>query len=147
MKFLPRVAFVTLAVDNVEKATRFYESLGWRRSRASQAAVTFFGLDNMVLALFGRAALAADSGVAAAAMSPPGHFGNVTLAQNFPSEAAVDAVIEQARAAGATVVKAPGATDWGGYHGVFTDPDGHLWEICHNPYFPLADDGTITLPS
>ena len=71
----------------------------------------------------------------------------MTLAQNFPSEAGVDAVIEQARAAGATVVKKPGATDWGGYHGVFADPDGHLWEICHNPYFPLAPDGTITLPA
>ena len=137
---------MTLGVDDVDRASRFYESLGWRRSlEASQPSISFFQLNTLAIALFGRADLARDAGVDAAPSRLPA-FTSITLAQNHGSKAAVDAVMAQARAAGARVLKAPCDTDWGGYHGVFADPDGHVWEICHNPYFALAVDGSITLP-
>ena len=94
----------------------------------------------MVLALWDRAELAADS-----TTTDAGGWGGVTLAHNVRSPAAVDAVIEEARAAGATIGREPAATFWGGYSGVFLDPDGHPWEIAHNPHWTIEDDGAIRL--
>ncbi len=147
MKFYSGVTLVTLGVENVERASVFYESLGWRRSKgASQPAITFFALNTLALALFPRDALAADSGIDPGRLAPLGTFSGVALAQNHGSRAAVNSVIAQARAAGATIVQPPRDADWGGYHGVFADLDGHVWEICFNPFFPLAADGSVTLP-
>lgn len=147
MKFYPGITLVTLGVENVERASLFYEKLGWRRSQgASQAAISFFALNTLALGLFEQKALAADSGLSPDMAPATGSFRGVTLAQNHHSKAAVNAVLAQAQAAGAKILHAPADTDWGGYHGVFADPDGHVWEVCYNPFFPLAADGSVTLP-
>lgn len=138
-----RVNLVTLGVADVARATAFYEALGWRRSEASEPAITFLHTGGPVLALFGADALAADAGVPAA---PPPVFRGVALAVNVADPDAVDRALEDAVAAGATLVKAAVRADWGGYSGYFADPDGHLWEVAHNPGFPLDDDGEIVLP-
>ncbi len=101
----------------------------------------FFQLGPMVLSLWDRVLLAEDSGVV-----DGGGWGGIALAHNVGSEAEVDSVISRAAAAGATVTKPPGATSWGGYHGVFCDPDGHTWEIAHNPGFTIGADGSVTIP-
>ena len=146
VKFYPGITLVTLGVDSVERASLFYERLGWRRSRAaSQSSISFFQLNTIAVGLFGRKDLAVDSGLPAHAAQPVA-FSGVTLAQNHGSKSAVDAVMAEAEVAGAKVLKAPCDTDWGGYHGVFADPDGYVWEVCFNPFFPLAADGSITLP-
>jgi catechol 2,3-dioxygenase-like lactoylglutathione lyase family enzyme len=145
--FYPGVTLITLGVDSVERASGFYEKLGWRRSQgASQPGITFFSLNTLALALFPRDALAMDSGFAPSSETGTVRFSGVTLAQNHGSKGAVDAVIDEARLAGAKIIRAPCATDWGGHHGIFADPDHHIWEICYNPFFPLAVDGTVTLP-
>lgn len=147
MKFYPGITLVTLGVDNVERASAFYEKLGWRRSKAaSQTSIAFYALNTLAVALFPRDALAEDSGLAPAALAAPGQFGAMTLAQNHGSKSAVDAVMAQAQAAGARILKEAGDTHWGGYHAVFADPDNHVWEVCYNPFFPLAADGSVTLP-
>ena len=147
MKFYSGISLITLGVENVENSSRFYESLGWRRSiGASHPAITFFALNTLAIALFPRDALAQDCGLDGEALAPSCAFSSVTLAQNHGSRPAVDAVMQQARAAGAKILKSATATDWGGYHGIFSDPDGHIWEICHNPLFPLAVDGSVSLP-
>ncbi|MCL4294010.1 MAG: VOC family protein [Acidimicrobiia bacterium] len=138
-----RVNLVTLGVADVARATAFYEALGWRRSRASEPAVTFFHTGGPVVALFGDADLAADAGMPA---TPLPAFRGVALAVNVADPAAVDRALDDAVAAGATLVKAATRADWGGYSGYFADPDGHLWEVAHNPGFPLDDDGAIVLP-
>lgn len=138
-----RVSIVTLGVASVPAARRFYEALGWRASSASQGDdVAFFQMNGAALSLFGRAALAADAGTAD---SQPG-FPGVTLAQNLASPAAVDAAYAQALAAGATALKTPQTAFWGGYSGYFSDPDGHVWELAHNPFFPLDAAGNLLLP-
>lgn len=138
----PCINLVTLGVADVPRARSFYEALGWRASGASQAQVTFFHGPGAVLALFGRAALAEDAHVA----DRPTGFSAVTLAHNLPSEGEVDAFYTAALAAGATPVKQPQKVFWGGYSGYFADPDGHLWEVAHNPFFPLNEQGLIVLP-
>jgi hypothetical protein len=133
---------VTLGVADVARSTSFYESLGWRRSSASQAAITFFSMQGSVLGLFGREALAED-----AAVDPAGSgFRGVSLALNCDDRDEVEAVFADWVAAGASPVKPPEAVFWGGYSGYVTDPDGHLWEIAHNPYSPNDADGRMTLP-
>jgi uncharacterized protein len=134
-----RLSLVTLGVADLDASRRFYEALGWRETPRAEGVV-FFQAGGMVVALWERAALAADSGV-----EDTGGWGGVTLAHNVSSPEAVDSVIEQARAAGATIAREPAATFWGGYSGVFVDPDGHPWEVAHNPYWTLADDGSISL--
>jgi catechol 2,3-dioxygenase-like lactoylglutathione lyase family enzyme len=136
-----RLSLVTLGVADVDAARRFYEALGWRSGAGSGAGVVFFQAGGMVVALWSRAELADDSGVA-----DGGGWGGVTLAHNVRSPAEVDAAIEEARAAGATVAREPAETFWGGYSGVFVDPDGHPWEVAHNPGWALADDGSVVLP-
>lgn len=137
-----RLSLVTLGVADVARSRRFYEAMGLTASSASQAEVTFFQLGNVVLALFGRADLAADAGVAD---SSPG-FSGTALAWNVASEREVDDALAQAAACGGRLVKPGQKVFWGGYSGYFADPDGHLWEVAFNPYFPLDAAGRVLLP-
>ena len=114
--------------------------MGWVSNTAPEEGVVFFQTGGSVLALWGRDELAEDS-----VIEDGGGFGGIVLAYNAGSPAEVDAVIEEARRAGAHVAREPGETFWGGYSGVFVDPDGHPWEVAHNPRWTLADDGSITL--
>jgi catechol 2,3-dioxygenase-like lactoylglutathione lyase family enzyme len=135
-----RLSLVTLGVSDLGRAQRFYEALGWRPTPRPAADVVFFQAGPTVLALWGREQLAEDS-----AVEDRGGWGGVTLAYNVGSPEEVDAVIDEARAAGATIGREPAATFWGGYSGVFVDPDGHPWEVAHNPFWTLGADGSITL--
>ena len=135
-----RLTMVTLGVADVARSTSFYESLGWRRS-SSEEAITFFSMQGSVLALFGREALAGDVGVSAAGSG----FRGVTVALNCDSRDEVDAVFEAWVAAGADPVKRPEPVFWGGYSSYVADPDGHLWEIAHNPFSPNDADGRMEL--
>ncbi len=138
----PRVSFVTLGVGDVARARAFYDKLGFRASSASNPEVVFYDAGGVVLALFGRSALAEDANVADSA---PG-FSGVALAHNVAGEREVDQVLAEAVAAGARLVKKGQKAFWGGYTGYFADPDGHLWEVAFNPYFPLDAKGRVTLP-
>ena len=135
-----RVSLVTLGVADLSRARAFYEALGWESPNAPDSDVVFFQAGGMILALWGRAELAEDSGV-----QDTEGYGGITLAHNVRSPAEVDAVLAEAEAARG-VIKRPGApTFWGGYSGVFADPDGHPWEVAHNPGWTLAEDGSIRL--
>ena len=135
-----RVSLCTLGVRDLARARAFYEALGWRTGAAPGDDVAFFEAGGMVLALWDRARLAEDSGVADA-----GGWGGVTLAHNVRSPAEVDRVIAEAEAAGARIARHGAATFWGGYSGVFLDPDGHPWEVAHNPHWGLREDGSVEL--
>jgi catechol 2,3-dioxygenase-like lactoylglutathione lyase family enzyme len=135
-----RVSVITLGVANLERARSFYEALGWSTGAEPGDDVVFFQAGGLVVALWDRARLAEDSCVE----DSPG-WGGVTLALNFGSPAEVDAAIEQARAAGARIGREPAGTFWGGYSGVFIDPDGHPWEIAHNPRWRITTDGGTRL--
>jgi len=137
----PRLSLVTLGVSDVRRSRVFYEALGFKAGRASEESVTFFPAGGVVLALFGRSALAEDATVAD---SKPG-FSGVALAHNARSEGDVDKALKEAVAAGAKLIKPAGKTFWGGYAGYFADPDGHLWEVAHNPYFRFDAEGRIVL--
>jgi catechol 2,3-dioxygenase-like lactoylglutathione lyase family enzyme len=138
-----RVSLVTLGVRDLDRARAFYEALGWQDMAPAGADIVFFQAGGLVLGLWGRADLAADCAVEDTTI---GDFGGIALAQNLRSPAQVDALIEEARRAGATVTREPAPTFYGGYAGVFVDPDGHPWEIAHNPGWTIEDDGSITLP-
>jgi uncharacterized protein len=138
-----RVSLVTLGVSDLRRSTAFYEALGWRRSSVSNDEVSFFGTADTVLALYPYRSLAADAGMPARD-GPP--VGGVTLAVNVEDREQVDHVLAEAESAGATVVKAGTATAWGGYIAYFTDPDGHVWEVAHNPGFPFDTTGSVVLP-
>jgi uncharacterized protein len=135
-----RVSLVTLGVSDLARSRRFYEALGWETGAAPADDVAFFQAGDLVLALWDRARLAEDSCVA-----DTGGWGGVTLALNLGSAAEVDAAVEEARAAGATIGREPAETFWGGYSAVMTDPDGHPWEIAHNPHWTLTPDGGVRL--
>jgi catechol 2,3-dioxygenase-like lactoylglutathione lyase family enzyme len=135
-----RVSLVTLGVADLERARSFYGSVGWKEGREPGGDVAFFQAGGMVLALWDRASLAADSGVE----DTPG-WGGIGLAHNVRSPAEVDAVIEEARAAGASITREPDETFWGGYSAAFTDPDGHPWEVAHNPHWTINEDGSVTI--
>ena len=141
MSLDPRISLITLGVEDVARATAFYERLGWKKSSASQESVTFIQLKGTVLGLFSRQSLAEDAHVE----NTPKGFSGVTLAHNVTSERGVDAVYKFALSCGATPVKAPEKVFWGGYSGYFADPDGHLWEVAHNPFFPLDKEGHVVL--
>ncbi len=136
-----RVTLITLGVADLDRARAFYAALGWAPA-AAQDEVVFYQMNGLVLGLFGKSDLAADQGRPGAALGT----GAMTLAQNFPTEAEVDAAYDRATAAGATPLKRPEKVFWGGYSGYFADPDGHVWELAMNPFWPLAPDGSLTLP-
>jgi uncharacterized protein len=135
-----RISLITLGVRDLGRSRRFYESLGWTTKAGPDDDVVFFQAGGSVLALWDRTKLAEDSGV-----EDSGGWGGVTLAQNVGSPEEVDAILAQARAAGAAIPRSGAETFWGGYSGVFVDPDGHPWEIAHNPGWTLLDDGSIRL--
>ena len=135
-----RVSLVTLGVRDLGGARAFYEALGWRTNAAPGDDVVFFQAGGMIVALWGRAELAEDSGV-----EDSGGWGGIALAHNVRSPGEVDAVLAEAESAGATVTRPGAETFWGGYSGAFTDPDGHAWEVAHNPHWTLADDGSVAL--
>jgi hypothetical protein len=135
-----RLSLVTLGVSDLSRARAFYEALGWKTGAAPEDDVVFFQAAGMIVALWGRGQLAQDSGV-----EDGGGWGGVTLALNVRSPAEVDAAIEEARTAGARIAREPAETFWGGYSGAFVDPDGHPWEVAHNPHWTLADDGSVSL--
>jgi uncharacterized protein len=134
-----RVSLVTLGVD-LARARAFYEALGWTTGAEPGDDVVFFQAGCMVVALWGRDELAEDSGAEDA-----GGWGGITLAHNVGSPAEVDAVMREAEAAGATITRSAAATFWGGYSGAFADPEGHAWEVAHNPHWTLAEDGSIRI--
>lgn len=137
-----RVTLITLGVDDMDRARAFYEALGWSPHSSSQPSVTFYQMHGSVLGLFGKTDLAKDQGRPGAGLGT----GAMTLAQNFEDRAGVDAAWGAAIDAGATALKAPEEVFWGGYSGYFADPEGHVWEVAHNPFWPLAEDGSLTLP-
>jgi len=138
-----RISLITLGVRDLATSHHFYEQgLGWHPSSASNEQVTFFQTGGMVLALYGKKALAQD-----AHLSHEGTgFGGIALAYNVRQREDVDAVLAEAQAAGATLLKPAEETDWGGYAGYFADLDGYPWEVAWNPSFPLLDDGRVQLP-
>lgn len=138
-----RLSIVTLGVADIATARAFYEKLGFKASSASNANVAFMSAGGVVLALYGRDALAEDATVPAA---PPAAFSGITLAHNCRSRDEVDAVLAEAVRAGARLRKPAQEVFWGGYSGYFADLDGHLWEVAHNPFFPFDADGRIVLP-
>jgi uncharacterized protein len=135
-----RISLVTLGVRDAARARRFYEALGWS-GQSPDDEVVFFQAGGLVVALWSRDQLAEDSGVTDA-----GGWGGVTLAHNVGSPAEVDATLAAAERAGATIARPGTPTFWGGYAGVFVDPDGHPWEVAHNPGWHLDEDGSVRLP-
>lgn len=138
----PRVSLITLGVSELARARSFYEALGWVTRALPEDDVAFFQAGGMVLALWDRGSLAADSLVE----SDPGGWGGITLAHNLGSPAEVDGLLSDVVAAGGNVLRPGAETFWGGYSGLFADPDGHRWEVAHNPGWPLAADGSVSLP-
>ncbi len=136
-----RVSLITLGVRDLGVARAFYEELGWRGQQVAETV--FFQAGGQALVLWSREALAADGGVRD---DDEGGFGGVALAHNVRSEAEVDAALDAAVVAGASLTRAAAPTSYGGYAGYFADPDGHLWEIAYNPGFPLDDAGNLTVP-
>jgi catechol 2,3-dioxygenase-like lactoylglutathione lyase family enzyme len=137
-----RLSLLTLGVADIARSRAFYEGLGLTASSESKAEVAFFQLGSVVLALFGRSALAADAHVAD---STPG-FSGIAMAWNVASAAEVDAALAKAASCGGRIVKSGQKVFWGGYSGYFADPDGHLWEVAHNPFWTLDASGRVTLP-
>lgn len=137
-----RLSLVTLGVADVARATAFYGALGLTPGASSNPAVTFFDMNGVILALYGRGALAEDARIEAAGTG----FSGVTLAWNLSDRAAVDDALALAVRSGGRLVKAAEEVFWGGYSGYFADPDGHLWEVAHNPFFPVDASGVTRLP-
>lgn len=133
---------MTLGVADVARAAAFYEALGWVRAQSSQDEIVWFGTTGSYLGLYGREALAEDAALPATPAAP---FDGVTLAINVESEDAVTAALDAAARAGARILKPAVKADWGGFSGYFADPDGHAWEVAHNPYFPLDAEGRVTI--
>ncbi len=137
-----RVTLITLGVADLERSKAFYDALGWTHTERTEGVV-FYQINGLVLGLFGLADLARDQGRPDAPLGT----GAMTLAQNFGTEAEVDAAYALALGCGATALKAPEKVFWGGYSGYYADPDGHVWELAMNPFWPLNDDGSLTLPT
>ena len=135
-----RLSLITLGVADLARARAFYEALGWRTNAGPDDDVVFFQANRMVVALWSRDRLAEDSGV-----EDNGGWGGITLAHNVASPADVDAVIAEAEAAGARIPRHGAPTFWGGYSGMFVDPDGHPWEVAHNPRWEIGADGGVTI--
>ena len=138
-----RVSLITLGVGDLARSRAFYEKLGWQTGAEPDADVVFFQTGGLIVASWDRRMLAQDSGVDD--HDDGGGWGGVTLAYNVRSPESVDAVLVEAAAAGATIARPGAETFWGGYSGVFVDPDGHPWEVAHNPHWTLHDDGSVAL--
>ena len=139
----PRISLITLGVRDLAKSVRFYrDGLGWPLSSVEGQDVAFFRSGGAVLSLYLRDLLADDANLPRESSG----FGGITLAHNVRERADVDAVLAQAVAAGATLLKPAQDVFWGGYHGYFADPDGHPWEVAWNPGFPIGADGSLILP-
>ena len=136
-----RLSLVTLGVGDLTRARRFYEALGWTTRAAPDDDVVFFQAGGLIVSLWSREQLAEDSGV-----RDEGGWGGITLAHNVRSPGEVDAVLAEAASAGATIARSGAETFWGGYSGVFIDPEGHAWEVAHNPNWKLGPDGAVELP-
>jgi uncharacterized protein len=137
-----RVSLITLGVDDLGRARAFYEGVGWNTGAKPDDDVVFFQMPGLIVALWDRAELAEDS-----AVSDPGGWGGITLAYNVRSPEEVDEVLAEAEAAGGKVTRPGDKTFWGGYSGVFEDPEGHPWEVAHNPHWTINEDGSTTLQS
>jgi hypothetical protein len=135
-----RISLITLGVGDVARSRAFYEALGWKTGADTGTEIAFFQVGQMVFSLWGRELLAGESGV-----EDSGGWGGVTLAYNVRSPEEVDAVLADAEAAGGTIAKSPEEMFWGGYAGAFLDPDGHPWQVAHNPSWPLGEDGAVAL--
>jgi predicted lactoylglutathione lyase len=135
-----RLSLVTLGVTDLPRARAFYEALGWHTNAGPDDDVVFFQAGGMAVALWSRESLAEDS-----AVTDEGGWGGITLAYNARSPEEVDEVVAEAERAGARVGRAPAETFWGGYSGVFLDPDGHPWEVAHNPHWTIAEDGSLSI--
>jgi uncharacterized protein len=138
-----RISLITLGVADVGRARAFYEALGWQMGGGVDDEtdhVAFFQVGGLIVALWGRDKLAKDSTV-----EDTGGWGGVTLAYNVSSPPEVDAVLEEAQSAGAAIGREGAETPWGGYSGIFLDPDGHPWEVAHNPGWTVHEDGRTTL--
>lgn len=137
-----RVSLITLGVADLERSREFYERLGWRRSMATAEGIVFFQAGGLALALFPRTELAKDAKIA-----PEGYgFSGISLAYNTRKRDEVDAVLVEAQAAGAKLLKPAEEAPWGGYSGYFADPDGFPWEVAWNPSFAMTEDGAIRVP-
>lgn len=137
-----RVTLITLGVADLDRSRAFYGALGWVPTQ-DEGEVVFYQINGMVLGFFGRGVLAKDQGRPDAQLGT----GAMTLAQNFTTDEEVDAAYDLALKAGATALKAPEKVFWGGYSGYYADPDGHVWEVAQNPFWPLNADGSLTLPN
>jgi uncharacterized protein len=135
-----RLSLVTLGVRDLARARRFYEGLGWKSGAAPDDDVVFFQAGCMIVALWGREQLAEDT-----VADDSGGWGGITLAYNARSPEEVDAVLAEAEAAGAAIPRRGAETFWGGYSGIFVDPEGHAWEVAHNPHWTIESDGAVTL--
>jgi catechol 2,3-dioxygenase-like lactoylglutathione lyase family enzyme len=135
-----RLTVVTLGVSDLARSRAFYEKLGWKTGAAPDDDVVFFQSGGMVVALWGRSQLAEDSGV-----TEGQGWGGITLAHNVRSQSEVDSSMSEAAAAGATITRRAGETFWGGYSGVFLDPDGYPWEVAYNPHWTIDEEGSVTL--
>jgi catechol 2,3-dioxygenase-like lactoylglutathione lyase family enzyme len=138
-----RLSIVTLGVSDVARAVAFYQALGWERASSSTDEIAWFRTAGSYIGLFGYESLAKDANLPA---TPRPQFAGITLAINVESEDAVTAALDAAAAAGGTIIKPAEKTEWGGFSGYFADPDGHAWEVAHNPFFEIGSDGTITIP-
>jgi uncharacterized protein len=137
-----RVTLITLGVADLARSKAFYGAMGWVPT-ADEGQIVFYQINGMVLSFFGLGPLANDQGRPDAQLGT----GAMTLAQNFANDAEVDAAYAAALKAGATPLKAPEKVFWGGYSGYYADPDGHVWELANNPFWPLNEDGSLTLPT
>jgi uncharacterized protein len=137
-----RVSIVTLGVADLQRSKEFYERLGWRRSMSNSEGIVFFQVGGMALALYPRSELAKDANI-----SPGGDgFSGISLAYNTRNRGEVDTTLEEAKRAGAQILKPAQEAFWGGYSGYFSDPDGFLWEVAWNPFFAIAEDGSLRIP-
>jgi catechol 2,3-dioxygenase-like lactoylglutathione lyase family enzyme len=139
------LSIVTLGVRDLERSARFYRDLGWEQRGDLAQGITWFKTSGTWVGLFGYTELAEDAGCEPAPAEDLPVYRGITLALNLPSEDAVDRAFARVHEAGARIVKSPKKTEWGGYSGYFADPDGHLWEIAHNPFFPIDDQGRIEI--
>lgn len=137
----PRISIITIACGDLDRAVAFYEAMGLKRHQGITDGVAFFQMGGVILGLFPRKSAEADAGVAFGSEPSP-----IYLAYNTRSDAEVDAVLSQAVKAGGRIVKPAQKAFWGGWYGYFADVDGNVWEVAHNPSFPIAEDGTISLP-